>query len=258
LKPVLESFSAFCMQTEQDAERIRQMGAPAERVSISGNLKFDMQSTILDPASAASMRRQLLLPAGVAVWVAGSTHAGEEEIILDVYRQLVGEGRDLVLVLVPRHPDRCRLVGDMLTARGHSFALRTAVAEFPHELSPGDVLLVNTVGELLSLYAMADLVFVGGSLADIGGHNVLEASLVKKPVIFGPHMHNFKEISRLVLEKGGGIQVGDADELATAVVSLLDDHEERKYMGEKGYALLAANAGATERTLSVARRLTGR
>jgi 3-deoxy-D-manno-octulosonic-acid transferase len=257
LRPVLEGFSAFCMQTEQDAERIRIMGAPPERVSISGNLKFDMQSAIPGPAAAASLRQDLRLPPQGAVWVAGSTHAGEEEIIVDVYRRLVGEGRDLLLVLVPRHPERCRLVGEMLTARGHSFALRTELAAFPHELKPGEVLLVNTVGELLNLYAVADLVFVGGSLVDTGGHNILEASLVKMPVIFGPHMHNFKEISRLVLERGGGIQVAGADELSAAVTSLLDDREESRRMGERGHALLADNAGATERTLAVARRLTG-
>jgi 3-deoxy-D-manno-octulosonic-acid transferase len=257
LQPVLEQFSAFCMQSRQDAERIRLMGAPAERVSVSGNLKFDMQASIPEPPTAPSWRQELRLPSCGAVWVAGSTHAGEEEVIADVYRQLLEQGRELLLLLVPRHPERCRSVADMLTARGLSPVLRTEVAAAPQELAPGQVLLVNTVGEMLALYALADLVFVGGSLADVGGHNILEASLLRKPVIFGPHMHNFKEIARLILETGGGVQVADAAELNAAVTALLDDSGERLGMGERAHGLLAANAGATERTMDLVGRLMG-
>jgi 3-deoxy-D-manno-octulosonic-acid transferase len=257
LQPVLEQFAAFCMQSRQDAERIRLMGAPAGRVEVSGNLKFDMEAATPDAALAAALRRQLRLPAGALVWVAGSTHAGEEEIIADVYREQVEAGRELVLVLVPRHPERCRGVGEMLAARGMRHTLRSEVEGSDRELAPGEVLLVNTVGEMLMLYALSDLVFVGGSLVDVGGHNILEASLVRRPVIFGPHMHNFREISLLVRESGGGLQVADGRELAAAVADLIKDGEGRRRMGERGHALLAANAGATERTLSVLRRLTG-
>jgi 3-deoxy-D-manno-octulosonic-acid transferase len=124
-------------------------------------------------------------------------------------------------------------------------------------LAPGEVLLVDTVGEMLKLYAIADLVFVGGSLVAVGGHNVLEASLLKKPVIFGNYMHNFKEISQLLLAAGGGIQVAGRNDLPGAVKRLLDNVDEGRRMGERGHALLEANAGATEHTLAVIRRLLG-
>ena len=257
LQPILQDFSAFCMQSEQDAERIRGMGAPPERVEVTRNLKFDMQASTPDSAAAAVVRQSLRLPADCYIWVAGSTHAGEEEIVLDVYRRLVEERRDLVLVLVPRHPERCRLVGDLLRGQGIPFILRTETETSSRALASGEVLLVDTLGEMLKLYAVADLVFVGGSFVPVGGHNILEASLLKKPVIFGSYMHNFKEISQLLLAAGGGIQVTDGVELSAAVRRLLDSGGEARQMGERGHALLAENAGATEHTLAVISRLFG-
>jgi len=257
LRPILEHFSGFCMQTSQDAERILEMGAPPDRIEVTRNLKFDMQSTVPDPAAAEHLRKSLRLPVDVAILVAGSTHADEEEIVLDVYRQLFREGNRIVLVLVPRHPERCRGIVDILNSRGIPFALRTAVDSSAPALEPGDVLLVDTVGEMLKLYSVADMVFVGGSLVPVGGHNVLEASLLKKPVIFGQYMHNFKEISQLLLGVGGGIQVSDKEGLYGAVRRLLDNGEEGCRMGENGHALLAANAGATDHTMAVIRRLVG-
>ncbi len=162
------------------------------------------------------MKEDFRLPEDNLVWVAGSTHAGEEQAIASLYRKLVGEGRKLVLALVPRHPERCRAVGEMLSAQGTPFVLRSVLEAKQEPLNPGDVLLVDSVGEMLNFYAIADLVFVGGSLAPVGGHNILEASLLKKPVVFGPYMHNFKEISRMVLEVGGGIQAVGEEDLATA------------------------------------------
>lgn len=258
LRPILEDFSAFCMQSELDAERIRRMGAPPERVEVTRNLKFDMQTSVPDPAMTVALRQSLSLPVDNAVWVAGSTHAGEEEIVLDVYRQLVAEGCNLVLVLVPRHPERCRGIGELLNALGIPYVLRTAIEASSRTLAPGEVLLVDTLGEMLKLYAVADFVFVGGSFVPVGGHNILEASLLKKPVVFGSYMHNFKEISQLLLAAGGGIQAVNGSALKTALRGLFDNREEASRMGERGYALLAANAGATDHTLSVIRRLLGK
>lgn len=257
LRPILEEFSAFCMQSEQDADRIRGMGAPPGRVEVTRNLKFDMQTSVPDPEESIALRRSLRLPAASAIWVAGSTHAGEEEIVVDVYRRLVADGRDLVLVLVPRHPERCRGVSEMLSAQGVKYLLRTATKDASQPLAPGEVLLVDTLGEMLKLYATSDFVFVGGSFVPVGGHNVLEASLLKKPVLFGKYMHNFKEISQLLLDAGGGVQVADADALIAALEEFLDNREAAWRMGERGYSLLAANAGATEHTMAVIRRLLG-
>jgi 3-deoxy-D-manno-octulosonic-acid transferase len=191
------------------------------------------------------------------IWVAGSTHAGEEEAVVQAYGELLATDHQVLLVLVPRHPERCRAVAEMLGARGLAVTLRSRIAERPTDLRAGEVLLVDSIGEMLSFYALADLVFVGGSLVDIGGHNILEASLLKKPVLFGPFMHNFKEISRLLAEARGGIEVANGAELTAAVGQLLADPDLRQSMGQGGYGLLADHAGATAHTLRVIARLLG-
>jgi 3-deoxy-D-manno-octulosonic-acid transferase len=259
MRPLLQHFSGFCMQSDLDAERIRQLGAAANLIEVTHNLKFDMQASIPDAEEGSSHRREFHLPEDCPVWVAGSTHAGEEEQVVAAYKNLVGRGRQLVLVLVPRHPERCRLVAEMLTQAGLSFVLRSGLHRegADRRLGPGTVLLGDTLGEMLKFYSAADLVFVGGSLVPIGGHNVLEAALVRKPVLFGPHMHNFKEISGLLLAAGGGIQVADGEALAAAVERLLDDAPLRARMAENGHLLLQAHAGATARTLRVIRKLVG-
>lgn len=257
LQPVLARFAAFCMQSEADARRIKAMGADSEQVTVTGNLKFDMQTAVPDPAAVARIKEQFRLPTEAPVWVAGSTHAGEEQALADVYQRLLDERQELALVLVPRHPERCRAVAEMLASRGLSFVLRSAVRDLDRPLRPGEVLLVDSIGEMLKFYAVADLIFVGGSLVKVGGHNVLEASLLKKPVLFGPHMHNFKEIARLLLAAEGGLRVADGRDLLVQCRQLLLDPYRRRVMGLNGFALLECNAGATDRTLEVVRRMIG-
>jgi len=257
LQPVLRRFSAFCMQSELDAERIIAMGAPAERVEVTRNLKFDMQAKTPDVSELAQLRQTFHLAADTKIWVAGSTHAGEEESVALAFGELLAAGQSLVLVLVPRHPERCRGVAEMLASRGFSVTLRSKISERSSPLHGGEVLLVDSIGEMMSFYALADLVFVGGSLVNIGGHNILEASLLKKPVIFGPYMQNFKEISRLLIEANGGVCVATESELEPAVARLLADADLRQAMGQGGYGLLAENAGATDHTLRVVARALG-
>jgi 3-deoxy-D-manno-octulosonic-acid transferase len=257
MAPLLRKFSAFCMQSELDAERMRRLGADPTLVEVTHNLKFDMEAPLPDAAEVARLRTRYRLPATTRVLVAGSTHAGEEEVLVAAYQQLLAAGRDLVLILVPRHPERCRTVVETLGAAGVPCALRSEVEERGESLPAGGVLVGDTLGEMLKYYAVADLVFVGGSLVPVGGHNVLEASLVGKPVLFGPHMHNFKEISRLLLEVGGGLQVAGGEELARELARLLDDPEGCAAMGARGRELLAANVGATAHTLRVLRDLVG-
>jgi 3-deoxy-D-manno-octulosonic-acid transferase len=255
IQPVLRQFSLLCMQSALDAERIIAMGAPPDRVEITRNLKFDMRTDGLSDQEPTPVRRKYGLPPGSKVLVAGSTHAGEEELVVEAYLRLLQDGFDLFLILVPRHPDRCRAVGELLDFRNLSYVRRSELETVPLPMASDGVLLVDTVGELLQFYAAADLVFVGGSLVPVGGHNVLEAALLKKPVLFGPHMHNFKEISRLLVEAGGGLEVAGGEGLHRTAGQLLADPERCRVMGAKGHALLQENRGATARTLQAIERI---
>lgn len=254
LQPVLHRFACLCMQTEQDGQRILSLGALPARVSVTGNLKFDMSCDGIGNLTAEALRATYGLPAEGLVWVAGSTHPGEEELVLDAFLEMRARGVELCLVLAPRHPGRAEVVGQILTSRGLNWIKRTSLDGSGGSMRSGDVLLVDTVGELLKLYAAADVVFVGGSLVPVGGHNVLEAALLKKPVLFGPHMENFREIARLVTEAGGGKRIR-ASELSDELYALLHDPESMQTMGVAGYNLLRQHDGATERTVNVIQHL---
>ena len=251
LPPILDTISDYCMQSEQDSRRIRHLGAPSGRVRVTGNLKFDMQSPQINTDDLDTLKRGLRLPRNVRIWVAGSTHDGEEAQLVDVYQRLRKICPELFLVLIPRHPERCRQVQDELAKQNIATALRSTLAEMNRDLHPGEVMIVDTLGEVLKLYALSDLVFVGGSLVDIGGHNILEAALLKKPVMYGSHMQNFKEIARLVRAAHAGLQVKNADDLYRQMRILIENPDEAVRIGENGHHLLEQNRGATQRTLEV-------
>ena len=248
VKPLLKMFSSFCMQTAQDARRARRIGAPIDKVVVTGNLKFDTISSLQTLPKPEDVRAKFHISDGVPVWVAGSTHAGEEKIVADVALSLSKSKVDQILVLVPRHPERARNIGEDLTEMGLSWVLRSEISD-REKLQAGDVLLVDTIGEMLLFYSIAELVFVGGSLVPVGGHNLLEASLLNKPVLFGSFMQNFKEIANYVLESNAGIQVEGERQLLEKVELLLKSPNHCREMGRRGFDLLSKHAGATEKTL---------
>ncbi len=249
LRPVLECFSAFCMQSQLDSERIGQLGAEKSQIENTGNLKFDYELKELSEADVAILKQSFALPDELPILVAGSTHAGEEELLLTVYQALQQAGRQLLLVLIPRHPERSREVQAMLTERGVENRLRSGLEAGQPHFEAGQVLLVDTLGEVLDLYAVSDLVFVGGSLVPIGGHNLLEACLLGKPVLFGPHVQNFREISAKLIRAGAGVKVNNLQGLERQSALMLDDPVRCRAMGQAGRSLIAENAGATERTM---------
>lgn len=247
LQPLLEQLTGFCMQSEMDAERIAQLGAPEQRITVTGNLKFDMESTLPPDLDSQQLRGEFGLDPHSRIWVAGSTHSGEEEQVIAVFQRLLEKQPDLLLILVPRHPDRCKAVAELLNNAKLSWRLRS---QQPDPLiTYGGVLLVDTIGEMLKFYRMADVVFVGGSLVPTGGHNILEASLLKKAVVFGEHMHNFREIAALVEQAQGGGRVSDENALFALMEHLLSSPEQCQQMGEKSWSLLQKNAGASQKTL---------
>lgn len=250
LRPILARFTAFCMQSQTDAERISALGAPDGRVENTGNLKFDHDLINLTTEQIQQKKQQYRLPEQVAVFVAGSTHDGEEQQLLAAYRQIAAQiEQKLILVLIPRHPERKREVQFLLKDAKFNYRLRSTLQEGDHLLSPGDVLLVDTLGEVLDFYGVADLVFVGGSLVPIGGHNLLEAALLSKPVLFGPYIHNFKEISAKLIRSGAGVKVAHQQALVRQSIIMLNDPARCRAMGEAGSSLIAENAGTTERTM---------
>ena len=246
MRRVLADVSVFGMQSAEDARRVIALGAPPERVVVTGNLKAE---PLADPAGAVDLWHRLLgLAADQPVWIAGSTHRGEEEAVLDAHCRALLDRPNLALVLAPRHPERVGEVVGVLKARGIASVRRS---DLPARRSPGAVIVLDTVGELAQLYAIADVVFVGGSLAPLGGHNMLEPALRGKPVLFGPHTHNFREAASVLVSSGGGLVVHDAGELGAELKRLLADGGLRARLGAAGRDAVIARHGAVRATLDL-------
>ncbi len=218
-----------------------------------GNLKFDAakldeQRTLDVPA----MLRQLGVPADAQILVAGSTHDGEEIILAEMAKRLRAKFPKLFLVLVPRHFERCREVGQKLRARGVKFFWRSEFSR-RHKLSDGELecLLVNTTGELRFFYEHATVVFVGKSLTAIGGQNPIEPGALGKAMVFGPNMQNFADVTRSFVAQNGAVQVASADALEKAVAELLADENRRAELGRNALKVVAENLGAIERTVEM-------
>jgi 3-deoxy-D-manno-octulosonic-acid transferase len=243
---IFSASSLIAAQTGLDAERFVAIGAQSARTRVIGNIKFDLEPG----AGVMDHGRALRAAFGSArpTWIAGSTHAGEEEQVLAAHLELQNDVPNALLLLVPRHPDRFRAVADLLNSRRLRFATRSS------GVPPGaatQVLLVDSVGELAALYASADVAFVGGSLVPIGGHNLLEPAALGVPVLTGPHHSNSKDIARLLLEQGAALQVAGAQELAAALARLLADPEERQRIGAIGRHIVESNRGSVARLLAL-------
>jgi 3-deoxy-D-manno-octulosonic-acid transferase len=249
-RKVLQHFTFMGMQTEDDANRVQKLGADPLRVAVTGNLKVvgsvngsapkDKVSDFLD------LKRN---PAGRPLLVAGSSHRGEEEILLEAYRRLKRHFPDFQMVLAPRHPQRFAEVERLLKASGVAFEKKSQVNGQNFLLA--DVFFLDTLGELQKFYAAGDIAFVGGSLVDVGGHNLLEPAGVRRPILFGPYMANFAALAHEMKERGGGIEVRDTEDLVRAVTDLLNDASKRVAMGETAYQVAADGARVGERTLEL-------
>lgn len=252
---VLGDLAACCMQSAADAERITAMGAPAQRVAVTRNLKFDISCRTFGREEQTAIRSRFGIPPLHFVFTAGSTHQGEDEAVLTAFAALRNAGGGAVLILVPRHPERSGEVSGLIQRHGLPYRLRSSLGTQVEPLGEGGVLLVDTVGELLSLYAISDLVFVGGSLVPVGGHNLLEPASLGVATLFGPHMSNFREIAAMSVSYASARQVADAAALSSEAVSLFHDTDGRHLMGENGRRLIAEQGGATGLNMAVIDRL---
>jgi 3-deoxy-D-manno-octulosonic-acid transferase len=253
---VLAHVDRFCMQSDESARRIVEIGAERERVSVTGSLKFDsLEAPGAAPPDRGPNRvlRYFRVGPGRPVVIAASTLKGEEEPVLDAFLRIRASWGNALLIIAPRKPERFDEVERLARRGGMRVARRT---ELPVDAEPRvDIVVLDTIGELAQLYQVATVVFVGGSLVDAGGHNILEPAVFGKPIVFGPHMHNFAEISRTFLDNRGAIQVRSAAELETALVELLSDPVRRAGLGAAARALVEANRGARSKTLAVIAQL---
>ncbi|MGB5354983.1 MAG: lipid IV(A) 3-deoxy-D-manno-octulosonic acid transferase [Woeseia sp.] len=231
-------------QSEADAERFLSLGASEQRTWVTGNIKFDIEIPDALPGQGQALREQLW--PGRPVWIAASTHDGEEAQVLSAHERIRAQFPDALLVLVPRHPPRFSAVAALLERRGLEYVTRTS-REKPAAAT--SVFLVDTMGELPLFYAASDVAFVGGTLAPIGGHNLLEPAGLGIPVVTGPHLFNTQQIAEMFAEAGASLLVQNADELATAVIDLLGNPGKARTHGEMGRAIVARNRGALQRLL---------
>ena len=253
MRRVLELPCSFGMQTQRDAERITSLGAPAGRVSVTGNIKFDQACKSLgDKGPGLFTRAGLGLPEKAVVLVAGSTHEGEEVEVLKAYRLILQKYPDAFLVLAPRHPERLSRVEALLKGSGLDHHLKSQLTG--ERLQAPVVILLDTMGELAALYRVATVAFVGGSWAPVGGHNVLEPAAFGVPVFFGPHMHNFSEPGSMLRECGAGIEVADGEHLAAEAVRIIEEPGRMDALGRAAKEVLRRNRGALDRNVGLIER----
>jgi len=245
---VLSEVDLFLAQTADDAQRLSEIGAPTERVRVSGNLKFDVRPNA-QPALITGLRAAIGKDSPVIV--CGSTAEGEEEPLLSALRAVQQQFPAAVMILAPRHPERFEKVASLISSEG--FALQRRSLWSPPQPIRSGIFLLDSVGELAAVYELADIAFVGGSLVPTGGHNILEPAQYGAAILVGPHTFNFREIVSIFeqgnAEQGGAVKTVTAETLSSQFLSLLNHPDERQRMGRMAKDLFAKHAGATRRTL---------
>lgn len=250
-RPMLAEMSLIASQTQVEAQRFLDLGARAESVVVTGSIKFDLT---IDPQllARAEQQREAWGLVQRPVWIAASTHAGEDEVVLSAHRDVLQSHPDALLIVVPRHPERFGSVFELTRQQGFSSVRRSTGDPVTQATS---VLVGDTMGELLFLYALANIAFVGGSLVPNGGHNLLEPAALDKPVLSGPHLFNFLEIAAMLRGAGALEEASDSAALSAAVKRLIEHPEAAKAMADAGLAVMKANQGALQKLLNGIGRL---
>lgn len=249
--PMLQHLSYAAIQNATDAARFIALGLPAQKAIVTGNIKFDLSLGDDLRAQAVRLKAQLSDSGQRLVLIAASTHQGEDEIILDAFAQLranaQAQAHTAVLVLVPRHPERFERVGQLCVSRGFNTVRRSEQSWN----SANDILLGNTMGELMLMFGASDIAFVGGSLVPNGGHNFIEPAAWGLPLLSGEHLFNFSEVSRLLQDAGALTLAKNADELAQQLLVLVADKNQRDERGAKALQVAVENRGALDKTLAI-------
>jgi len=259
-RKVLADVDKFCMQSEESARRLIDIGADPARVVVTGSLKFDSMempgATTLEGRGQNRVLRYFRMTSGRPVIVAGSTMREEDPMVLQAFRRIrssVGSAVNPLLVIAPRHPER---FGEVMQLAKNQAFVTVRRSDLPIDAEPrAEVVVLDTIGELAQVYQIATAVFVGGSLVDSGGHNILEPAVFGKPIVFGPHMQNFKEIADAFVAQDAGVQVHNARGLEDALLALLTDPVRRARLGAAARALVESNRGAKDKSLAVIAQL---
>ena len=229
------------MQSPKDAERVINLGAPEKKVTVTGNMKFDVDISA-DAGRQETLKRSLGLADDHMLLVAGSTHRGEEAAVLEAFKKLYAELPRLKLLIAPRHIERSGEVEDAVRSSGFDPVRVSSIRN-------SNVFILDTIGQLRDVYSVATVVFIGGSLVPHGGQNPVEPAALGRPVIFGPHMFNFREISAALLDSGAAVQIKDPDGLFDSIKMLLADPGKRLEMAKRAGLAIAGKRGATQRNL---------
>ena len=247
--PLLSMFRRICVQAERDRRRFLDLGVPGETVVITGNLKFDQEPVSITVHERDQLQAALGLPVEKPVWIAGSTHPHEEEILGKSFQRLCNIGFDLTLIVAPRDPVRATDVCEMFRRLGIQAMTMGQLEKQDRPSSP--VVVIDRLGILRKLYALADVAFVGGSLVKAGGHNPLEPAAVAKPILFGPHTDDFDWISRTMVRAGGALRVANEKDLSETIRELLLNQKKTFAMGQNAFAVFNKHQGAVARTLAI-------
>lgn len=254
---LLDRVTCFAMQTVEYAQALAELGVPAERLRVTGSVKYDGVLGERQHPKTLALARLLGVRAGERIWLAGSTHAPEEKIVLSVFRKLRLQHPELRLILAPRHPERFEEVARLIDSYSFSYLRRSRLPDFPSVEVPA-VILLDTIGELSAAWGLADVGFTGGSLdGKRGGQSMIEPAGFGVPVVFGPHVWNFRDAAQRLLEVGGAIRVEGEQSLFEAMSQLLSDAELRQRIGQAARTMVQAQQGATERTVDVLDQVLG-
>ena len=250
IRPVLKSFAKVCAQSIEDSMRFNILGVSLDNIKVTGNIKFDQKEINVPIKEIQETRRSMNIAYGQKIIIAGSTHNGEEAVILEAFLLLKKKFPDLLLIIVPRDPRRGRSVYRLFKSAAFTAVIMKDIKTEKFATAI-DVMVVDKIGSLKKLYALADVTFVGGSLVNRGGHNPLEPAAFSKPIIFGKHMSSFAQIPNMLLEADGAVCVQNSKGLYEAMKTLLEDNVKADEMGKKAFQVFNSNKGAINKTLKV-------
>ena len=255
IRPILKKIMKFCVQSDSDAFRLQDLGVAIDKINVTGNVKFDINLKEASGVDALRYRQKLWLAIDDKLLVCGSTHPKEEEIIFKAYQELLITLPKLKLLIAPRHPERSQEIGRLAERRGFMPIFISSITGSCPTCINKPVFILDVIGELFNYYSAADIVFMGGSLVKTGGHNILEPAALKKPIIFGPHMFNFCDISELFLKNKAAFMVSNCSELTDKIKETLKSDLLTKELSQRAYELIAKNRGATIRNIQVIQQL---